>query len=243
MNAEACRVYEREDVRRATGDTIRPGGLALTDRALGCCALPAGARVVDVGCGLGETVAHLIARHGLSALGVDPSALLLRTGRHQDSGRPLIRAVGERLPFAAGALDAVVAECSLSLITDVDQALAEFHRVLRGGGVVIVGDVYARNPAAAESLGRLPFASCVRGAMPRQHVIDRFQAHGFNVALWEDHTEALKRLAVEIIMAHGSLDWFWCRASGGAADPQVIRAAITRAQPGYFLLVAVKHAV
>ena len=44
-------MYEHTAIREATGDIIRPGGLALTDRALALCQLPAGARVLDVGCG------------------------------------------------------------------------------------------------------------------------------------------------------------------------------------------------
>ena len=44
---------------------LRPGGLELTDRIVALARLPRGARVLDVGCGSGATVAHLADRHGL----------------------------------------------------------------------------------------------------------------------------------------------------------------------------------
>ncbi len=50
---DTCRVYEQASLREALGDTLRPGGFALTERALAVCALPAGARV----CLLGEAAA------------------------------------------------------------------------------------------------------------------------------------------------------------------------------------------
>jgi arsenite methyltransferase len=56
---KVCRVYELPGVQRVTGATIRPGGLALTRRAVALADLPAGAWALDVGCGAGATVDYL----------------------------------------------------------------------------------------------------------------------------------------------------------------------------------------
>jgi len=122
----AC-LYEQPALRQMAGETIRPGGLALTDEALALAALPAGASVLDVGCGAGATVAHLAARHGLAAFGLDLSRALL--GSHPRANAPLVQGRGEQLPIASGRLDAIVAECSLSTMEDADQVLGEFARV------------------------------------------------------------------------------------------------------------------
>jgi arsenite methyltransferase len=235
-----CRVYEQDAIRCVTGEAIRPGGLALTERALTFLSPPAGARVLDVGCGAGATVDYLSDGHGLVALGLDPSGLLTRSGRGRSPALPLLRGRGEHLPIADGAIDVILAECSLSVMADVGLALAEFRRVLRGGGTIVVSDVYARNPARIPALRQLPVACCLRGAESRQGITGRLQAHGFRILLWEDHSDALKQLAARIIMAHGSMAQFWCQATGGHADPSHIQHAIAQSRPGYFLLIAEK---
>jgi ubiquinone/menaquinone biosynthesis C-methylase UbiE len=239
MSKETWRVYEGAAIREATGDLIRPGGLALSDRALALCRLPAGARVLDVGCGSGATVEHLIVRHHLAAFGLDVSALLLQSGKGRNMALPLTQAQGERLPVHNESLDAILSECSLSLVTDVDQALAEFRRTLKSGGYLIVSDVYARNPDGIAALRCLPFESCVRGAMLHDEMVERLCAHGFGIAAWQDYSDALKQFAVQLVWTHGSLTQFWCRATSSANSVD-IQQAIAQSQPGYFLLVAQK---
>jgi arsenite methyltransferase len=99
---EVCRIYELPGVQRVTGATIRPGGLALTRRAVALADLPAGARVLDVGCGAGATLDYL-AGLGLRATGIDPSAKLLEQGTAEKLTRayPFTQGRGETLPFAA----------------------------------------------------------------------------------------------------------------------------------------------
>jgi hypothetical protein len=64
------------------------------------------------------------------------------------------------------------------------------------------------------------------------------QRSGFALLAWEDHSEALKRLAAQLVFACGSLQAFW-----GAADAPMnaYPSAIQRARPGYFLAVARKE--
>jgi arsenite methyltransferase len=63
---------------------------------------------------------------------------------------------------------------------------------------------------------------------------------GFTLLAWEDHSEALKRLAAQLVFACGSLQAFW-----GAADActpvNAFPSAVQRARPGYFLAVARKE--
>lgn len=232
--AEAARVYEQGAWRAVAGGVLRPGGLALTDRAFAVCALSAGARVLDIGCGAAVTVAHLIDRYSLAAFGIDLSAALLREGRQRDPAPALAQACGEDLPIGDAQLDAVLAECSLSVIGDASRALSEFRRVLIPRGWLIMSDVYARNPGGLAALRCLPPEACLWGALAEPQLITLVQDCGFEIVLWEDHSNALKTFVAQWIFTHGALPPFWGCAS---SDQQYM---LSQSKPGYFLLMARK---
>lgn len=235
-----CRVYESSEVRGVTGDAIRPGGFLLTERALAFCAFATGAKVLDVGCGSGATVEHMILNYNLDAVGVDPSPSLLAQGRHRRPGLPLTEAPGEQLPFADCVMDGVFAECALSVMAEPDRALAEMHRVLKAGGLLVISDVYARNPAGVDNLRRLPLAVCLAGAMTRHDLAARISSTGFQILLWEDHSRLLTELAARLILANGSMSIFWEKITCGAMCGQAVQDTVRKSRPGYFLLVARK---
>lgn len=226
-------------VQRHTGDAIRPGGLELTDRALAFCSLPPGSWVLDVGCGPGATLGYLI-DHELVAVGLDTCALFLRAARQCHVQPALAQAEGERLPLAGRTVDAVLAECSLSALGSADWALAEFVRVLKPGGKLVVSDLYLRRPEGVDALRRLPLAGCLARAWTRQELADRLHALGLHLLLWEDRSADLKRLTAQLILAGGRLEELWCPAGSADArpDPTEMKWTISAAGPGYFLLVA-----
>jgi len=239
---DSQKVYEQIAATHAATEGIRPGGIELTKRALARCRLPRGSRVLDVGCGTGVTLAYLSDVHGFLAAGIDASSLLLELGRTGNSSLQLVKARGEHLPFPDECADGLLAECSLSVMSDRDRALDEFRRVLRTGGKLIVSDVYARNSDRVDRLLRLPRTCCVRGAVARERLFETILDHGFSIDLWEDHSELLTRFAVHLIFAYGSMDVFWLRTASDSADSEEIQQAIAEAKPGYFLLVAQKVA-
>ena len=232
MTDEPTCVYENPTLREALGDVLRPGGLALTDEALTACGLPPAARVLDVGCGAGATVTHLRDHHGLAAVGIDASARLLAAGRSQGRTLPLALARGERLPIGDGALDAVLAECSLSVMADVDAALAEFRRVLKPGGRLVLADLYTRVPDTPPRPQERSPISCLRGALSRPQLEGKLAEQGFHLVTWQDRSAALKVLAARLILAGISPAQFWGGTCGDAAG------AIARVKPGYYWLVA-----
>lgn len=210
----------------------------MTERAISFCSLPEGARVLDVGCGSGATIEYLIARHGLEAVGLDRSTKLITAGLERNTGLPFVLGNGERIPLVNGQMDVVLAECTLSLMDGPDRALFEFHRVLHPGGYLIVTDIYARQPENAFELNKLPLSSCLSGALPRQELDELVKKNHFKILLWEDHTAALKRLAAQLIMAHGSMESFWRCMAPSDGKSSCIQQAVTSARPGYFLLIA-----
>lgn len=229
-----CNLYESQVLREITGPAIRPGGLALTERALQFCRLPAGAPVLDVGCGSAETVSHLRCCHDLQALGLDLSSTLLGEARRRSPRPPVIQARAEVLPVADGQLAALFCECVLSLLMTPEAALMEFYRVLGPGGCIVVSDIYLKT---APTAGCRPSGGkcCLNGAVDRFTVLDRVHGAGFEVLLFEDHTPLLRQLAAQLVWAHGSLTAFWANAG---LDCETAKP--WRGRSGYYLMVAVK---
>jgi arsenite methyltransferase len=236
VSETAVRVYERSHAAGLVDDTIRPGGLGLTGALVDAAGLAPGDLVLDIGCGPAASVEHLRRDRGLEMIGLDRSPLLLEAAR-TNTNAPLVRADGDRLPFCRASLDAVLAECSLSLMADLEVTLAEIHRVLRPGGRLLVSDVYARDAAGAAELRALPFESCIRGALDRAHLLDLLVRHGFDLLHWQDHSATLRSFAAQLVWRGGSMRTFWCRA-GGAGDPGAVETAVAGARPGYYVMVA-----
>lgn len=232
-------MYENGSLSQATGGPLHPGGLDLTRRMLTLCELSAGDIVLDVGCGTGSTVRHLLDDLSVYAIGVDRSELLLQAGVASDPRLPLVCAWGKSLPVFSEQMNAVLAECSLSAMSDLDNVLTEFQRVLRLGGRLALADIYARNPEGLPALHALPLTCGLRAAISREELLLRLDAYGFKVLVWEDHSDSLKYLAGQLILAHGSMNGFWSR-SEPAADLMDIQIALNKAKLGYYLLIAKK---
>ncbi|QDR79678.1 DVU_1556 family methyltransferase [Sporomusa termitida] len=197
-----------------------PGGLPLTKRVVECAAFAPGARVVDIGCGTGQTVEYLRNTCGLQAVGIDLAESRLEQGRARVPGLPLMRAAGEALPFATASMDGALAECSLSVMTDSSRVLAEIHRILVDRGKLVITDLYVRKPAAA----------CPAGAGPGGELRKQLADAGFRILVWEDQTAYLREFVACYLMQYGSIAELWQCTANGKMNKQM----------GYFLLLAEK---
>jgi ubiquinone/menaquinone biosynthesis C-methylase UbiE len=111
-------------------------------------ALPAGAQIVDVGCGTGEATLRLSAIFpGASRIiGLDLMPELLsvaqrRLGERAATSGPEIRfeqGDGFNLPFDEASIDLLVCRHVTQLVPDAGELLTEFRRVLRPGGWIHV---------------------------------------------------------------------------------------------------------
>jgi SAM-dependent methyltransferase len=230
------RSYESEIVRAVTGPTIRPGGLTLTRRAAEACGLGQGECVLDVGCGTGATAVFLRDHCGAAMIGMDFSPVLLSDARRAHPGLTVIQADAMDLPFKSEGFGAVIAECVCSLLPDAEAALNGFSRVLRPGGHLVVADLYWRMPEKAPAVRPRDTGTvggCLAGAVDRRTLIRRIEAGGFEVDLWEDHSDKLKQLAAQLAWAGVSLTDGWgIDCASGACD------SVRR--PGYCLIIAHK---
>lgn len=167
-----------EDATRALLSHVKPGG-----------------RILDLCCGAGTSTA-LAAGIGFDAAGVDrPGAL-----RHAVAAHPELRFMewqGGALPFSDGEFDAVLCECSFSLLDAPAETAQELCRILRADGKLLISDLYDRTEPPA--------------------------LHGFELAEWTDKTEELKTFAAQWIWETGEkLPCEYAKGSGYYAAVYVL---------------------
>lgn len=239
MNA----LWERPDFRRAAGDAWRPGGVALTNRALDWCAasgwLPQGGLVLDLGSGAGATL-HLLAERGYRAVGLDKhaGAAGLECDNLADACC-LVCADLAQPPLAAACVDCVLCECVLSLLADPLAALKATCAALRPGGVLVVSDLMLRQgyaPAPADSDLGYVGSSCLAGARAQADWRGLMEAAGFTLVHFEDNSRALVELAARMVWyGEDSAGQGKNCACGGSAPGKAWRAF------GYGLWIARKE--
>jgi SAM-dependent methyltransferase len=97
-------------------------------------ALPAGARILDAGCGSGAMLAHL--RRFGSVTGIDVNAVAVEYALGRGVGAVEVAGV-EQLPFADGEFDLLVCLDVLEHVSDDRRALAELRRASAPGSFLI----------------------------------------------------------------------------------------------------------
>jgi SAM-dependent methyltransferase len=110
---------------------------ALTAQFVDFALVRSGRRVLDVGCGTGALTGALVERFGPGAVAaVDPSASFVATARERLPGVDVRQASADRLPFADGAFDAVLAQLVVHFMPDPVAGISEMRRATRADGVV-----------------------------------------------------------------------------------------------------------
>lgn len=106
-------------------------------------ALPRDSVILDFGCGEGRLCRELVDRGFMNVLGIDFSPAMIRIAREQVPEAGFIATDSERLPCGDESIDAILLFAVLTCIADdaaQKKLLAEFRRVLRPGGLLLVSD-------------------------------------------------------------------------------------------------------
>lgn len=231
-------VYESEHMSCVLGDTLRPGGFKLTDVGIKFCQFSDGDNVLDIGCGRGNTVEYLNKKYLLNSFGIDPSKVLLQEGKNNNPELKIKEGRGECIPFNNESMDGVFAECTLSLMEDLEKTLQETARVLKEKGWFVITDVFARNPQYLNLMQEFSFNSCMRGLHDIEKLKTKLQNCGFEIMLVEDYTDLLKELMVKIIFTYGSMNIFWGKATSCSTNCSQFQQVLSKCKVGYFLLIA-----
>ena len=169
---------DAQNAYRARYGRIRPGWRPSGDQleAIVRGYVSRAANVLDLGCGRGG-VTEVIWQDVRLAAGVDPDLASLE--EHRAAGMPVVRAVGENLPFAADSFDLVVAVWVLEHLVDPLTAFIEVRRVLRPHGHFVFLTPNLRNPLMAINRIGKALPALQRRLVPR--VYGRDEADTFPV--------------------------------------------------------------
>jgi SAM-dependent methyltransferase len=148
-------VYARveEAFQAALDESLHPRGPELLYDLVRGLELAPGSLAVDVGCGDGKHSLQLAQRFHLAVTGLDPvprhielasSELAAFAARDPEVGRRVRFGLGaaEALPLENRTVDLVWCRDVLVHVADLDKAYAEFHRVLRTNGRVLVYQMF-----------------------------------------------------------------------------------------------------
>lgn len=237
----AVKVYEELASMGWAAEGTRPGGLALTRRSFELAELSPGSTMVDLGCGAGASLEYVRLNHAdINAFGLDKSEKMLGLSSEMTSSDSLIRGDFHELPFRDDSLDAVLVECSLSLVSYSNAVMAELNRILKKGGKLIVTDVYLRQFPEIELGDSIGSECCFKGAKSKDQILDLLEQSGFGISVWEDHSRILKDFAVRLILMYGSMELFWRQMLADCDGLQVFEQSMRKAKPGYYMLLASK---
>ncbi|MEH7308519.1 class I SAM-dependent methyltransferase [Neobacillus drentensis] len=121
-----------------------PGGIPLTKNILANENITNKSRILDAGCGTGQTAAYLYQHYFAKVIGLEINPIMIEKAkrRFQSLGLPirLIQGSVEKLPFKDNSFDFILSESVLAFV-DKPVALSEFFRVLKNGGRLIANEM------------------------------------------------------------------------------------------------------
>lgn len=237
---KSCNAYESEHMKNITGETLRPGGFLLTDKAVEFCKFSCEDSIMDLGCGMGATVNYLYEKYKIEAVGIDPSEKLMDLGRKNYKYTNFIKGRGEEVPFENESFNGVFAECTLSLMENLNSVIEEMFRVIKSEGWFIVTDVYAKKPEFMDELNGISVNSCMRSLHDLESLRKTMIKSGFQIMLLEDCSQMLKALMVKTIFSYGSMSAFWNKTAKCSINGEKFQNILKNCKPGYFIMIARK---
>ena len=260
--ARACcaDLYQSPFARLVLGDSLHPGGLALTHRLGKLMGIRPGDWVVDLASGPGTSAMAISRTFRCRAVGLEfgsgaVNEALASAARAAVTPRAyFLRGDAELPPFRPSSVDAVLCECSLSLFSDQPGAMRRIAEMLRPGGVLGFSDVTVgpNFPLAAlpEVVGQL---MCVTGALDVAGYARLVAGAGLSAEHREDASSSILSLLEDLGgkvalleglpglvpgLAQESFPWL----ENVPAILQALRRAVQAGDLGYWVFVARKPA-
>jgi ubiquinone/menaquinone biosynthesis C-methylase UbiE len=260
LKESVAAVYETDTFCSFLRDGLHPGGSVLTRRMVEIAAINGKLRVLDIGCGKGGTPILLAQEYGCSVIGVDLSHKMIALARSRSQAETLNSSVefmladAEELPFVDDTFDAMISECSFSVLPNKEKAASEIARVLKPEGKLMVTDIVLKERIPNEAYcelsfaeGRPPLIPCIAGARCIKDYVAIFERAGLHAPYIEDYSMVLKKVGYQMGIDFGGWEEFLERLSSElslCADPEgtvkAYHTLLTKGKFGYALIMVSK---
>ena len=257
--AKACcaDLYQSQLARTILGDTLHPGGLALTNRLGRLMGIQPDNWVVDLASARGHSAMAVSRVFKCNVVGVEFGRAAVAEAHTAAQGSPggarsyHVQGDAERPPLRPGIFDAVFCECSMSLFLDKAGAVEQAAALLRPGGRFGLSDVTVEPDSLPEELdGAVGQLLCLTDALTVDGYIRLLEEAGLEMAHQVDASlEALKIL--DALEAKLGAYTAWQKLTGQqGSDPDLLERApelltklrnmFGQGQLGYWIFVAEK---
>ena len=255
LKACCAAVYGSEWTSLLLGESLHPGGLALTERLGRLLNLDPSSTVLDIATGRGASAIHLARVFGCRVIGLDYGETNLEAAKQatRDAGLEHLvsfcRSDAERLPLADGTVDAAICECAFCTFPDKTAAARELARVIRPGGHLGLSDLTREGPLPPELGSLLSWIACLGDAHPADEYTAEVVSAGFASPLVERHDDALLALArqvrgrlvsIDLLQKLGQVDLRIGDLEQARVMARAAEAAVAAGKFGYALLVAAR---
>ena len=169
-----------------------------------------GQTVLDIAAGTGVSSLPFH-RAGVHVVAADFSLGMLRTGASKNPQLPFVAADATRLPFADACFDAVTMSYGLRNVRDYPAALAEFARVTKPGGTLVVNE-FSQPVNAALRRGYVEYLMAAIPALARRFSSnpDSYVYLAESIQAWPDQRDLARA-----IRDAGWVEVQWRNLAGG----------------------------
>lgn len=182
------------NAQATTYDTTTQGAHArrLYPQVLAALAdVPEAGELLDVGCGTGALARLVLEQRPLSRVtGLDlaPNMVAQARANLQSFGEraQVVEGDSDHLPFRDESFDAAYCNDSFHHYPDPEKASFEMWRVLRPGGLLVVGDAALPAPARALMNAFIPYSSEGDVRMYSRREFERILGRWFSTVAWEN---------------------------------------------------------
>ncbi|MGM7634272.1 class I SAM-dependent methyltransferase [Bacillus sp. Hm123] len=170
---------------------LRPGGKAATHQILNACSITAESKVLEVAPNMGTTAIHIAKTYGATVKGIDINKEAVNKAQQNIQQHELEHLIhiqhgnALQLPFEDETFDIVLNEAMLTMLPDEmkQQALKEYYRVLKSGGILATHDLLIKDEQQVTTeLDELRSLIMVR-AQPKTRTVwqQLFEQEGFAI--------------------------------------------------------------